>query len=123
MSTVVLTAEAVTYAGKELFSDTAKYSAATAADGFEFVNDGRTLIHIKNTDSGACTFTVDNPQPCEYGGTTIHDESGSITNAEDSLIGVFPVHRFNEQSTGKVIIRLTAAADVTKILARAIKIT
>jgi hypothetical protein len=123
MATAVLTPQSVGIAGAELFSDTAKYTAATAADGFEFVNDGNTLVHIKNTDSGACTLTIDCPQPCEWGGTTIHDETASVTNAEDWISGKFPVSRFNEQSTGKVTIRLTASADVTKILARAIKLT
>jgi hypothetical protein len=121
MATVALTPEECSYTGMEGHSDTGEYDAATATDGFEFVNDGNTIIHIKNADAGTITATVDNPQACNFGGTTVHDVEVSIPQNEDFLIGPFPTHRFNATSTGKVTVRLTEHTDVTAISARAIK--
>lgn len=120
MAVATLTPKACTYEGVEAYSDTPDYIAATAVDGFQFVNDGKTVVNIKNTDSGSCTCTVDVPQPCSYGGTTVHDVAVAVPNAEDWLIGPFDMHRFND-SDGKVTIRLTPSADVTKLLACAYK--
>lgn len=123
MAVVVLTPKTIDYNGVEGYSDTPDYAAATAADGFEFVNDGKTVLHIKNTDSGNCTATVVSPQPCALGGTTVHNVAVVIPNAEDWFIGVLPTNRFNATSTGKVTVSLVASADVTKILACAYKLT
>lgn len=122
MPTVVLPIESCDFNGMEMHSDTGEYDAATANDGFEFVNDGKTLIHIKNGDAGAITAVVDNPQSCDFGGTTVHDVAVAIPQSEDFIIGPFPTHRFNEASTGKVVVRLTPHTDVTDITARAIRL-
>jgi hypothetical protein len=122
MAIVTLTPEEVDYEGLEGKTLTANYDAAEDATGFEFVNDGKTLIHIVNADSGTCVATVDNPQSCEFGGTTVHDVEISIPTADDYLIGPFPTHRFNASITGKVAVSLTADSDVTAISARAIKL-
>ena len=123
MAVVALTPGNVDYNGIELKTDTGKYDAATAEDGFEFVNDGKTLIHIVNADSGTCTATIDNPQSCNFGGTAVHDVDVEILSGDDYIIGPFPTHRFNSSSAGKVTISLVASNDVTAISARAIKLT
>jgi len=123
MAVVALTPGNVDYNGIELKTDTGEYDAATAEDGFEFVNDGKTLIHIVNADSGTCTATIDNPQSCNFGGTEVHDVDVEIPSGDDYIIGPFPTHRFNSSSAGKVTISLVASNDVTAISARAIKLT
>lgn len=107
-------------AALELYS--AGYTAAEDTNGFKFLNDGKTRIYIKNADSGACTALIDNPQPCSFGGTTVHDVSLSLTNAKDYVIGPFPKYRFND-ADGYVTIGLTPAADATQISAKAVKST
>lgn len=113
MAVVTLTPKECDYNGVEAYSDTADYSAATATDGFTFVNDGKTVINIKNDGtSGALAATVDNPQPCDFGGTTVHDVSISIPQDDDFLIGPFPKHRFND-ADGKVTITLDQFDTIT----------
>lgn len=114
MAVVTLTLKTVNYNGVEGYSDTADYSAATATDGFEFTNDGRTIINVKNDgSSGALTCTIDNPQPCDFGGTTVHDVTVTIPQGDDFIIGPFPTNRFNSQSAGKVTITLDHFDTVT----------
>lgn len=122
MAVVTLTPKTVDFNGVEGYSDTADYSAATATDGFQFVNDGKTIINIKNADTGSCTATIDNPQPCSFGGTTVHDVDVVIPASDDFMIGPFPMSRFND-SNGLVTISLAVADDVTDISACAYKLT
>lgn len=114
MAVVTLTAKEVDFNGVEAYSDTTDYSAATATDGYEFLNDGKTLLHIKN-DSGAVSLTVtlDVPNTCDFNGSSVHDEAITIPFGDDYIIGPFPTHIFNEPSTGKVTARLSAFADIT----------
>lgn len=113
MAVVTLTPKEVDYNGAEAYSDTADYDAATAADGFTFLNDGKSIINIKNDGtSGSLTATIDNPQPCSFGGTSVHDVTVAIPQDDDFLIGPFPKHRFND-SDGKVTITLSHFDTVT----------
>jgi hypothetical protein len=122
MAVATLTPKEVNFEGVEAYSDTADYTAATAADGFQFVNDGKTIINIINADDGTCTATIDNPGTCNFGGTTVHDVDVDIPAADDFLIGPFPMHRFNDEN-GKVTISLVANTDVTAISACVYKLT
>jgi hypothetical protein len=114
MAVVILTPKEFDYNGVEAYSDTDDYEAATAVDGFEFLNDGKTLISIKN-DSGevALTVTVDVPNSCDFGISSGHDQEVAIPAGDDYLIGPFPTHIFNNQSTGKVVLTLSAYTDVS----------
>jgi hypothetical protein len=114
MAVVTLTPKDVDFNGVEAYSDTADYEAATAVDGYSFLNDGKTIINIKN-DSGAVslTATVDVPNTCDFNGSSEHDEAITIPFGDDYMVGPFPTHIFNEPSTGKVTIRLSAFADIT----------
>jgi hypothetical protein len=114
MAVAVLTPKEFDYNGAEAYSDTADYVAATAVDGYEFLNDGKTIVNIKN-DSGAValTATIDVPNTCDYGGTTVHDVAIVIPFGDDWIIGPLPTHIFNAPDTGKVTIRLSAFADIT----------
>jgi hypothetical protein len=114
MAVAVLTAKDVDFNGVEAYSDTTDYVAATAVDGFEFVNDGKTFVSIKNGSGAvALTATVDVPRPCDLGGTTVHDVAMVIPFGDDWLAGPFPTHIFNAQDSGKCTIRLSAFADIT----------
>jgi hypothetical protein len=119
---VTLTVGTVDKDGLEFYSNSAEWEAAEDGDGFKFLNDGNTIINIINADDGACTCTIDNPQPCSFGGTTVHDVDVSVPNGDDYLIGPFPKHRFNDVN-GYVTIRLTPNSDATDISARAIKLS
>jgi hypothetical protein len=114
MAVVVLTPKDVDYNGVEAWSDTADYKAATAVDGYTFINDGRTCISIKNA-SGAVnlTATIVNAQTCSYGGSTSHNISMIIPWGDDWLSGFFAVSRFNATSTGIVTVTLSAFADIS----------
>jgi hypothetical protein len=113
MAVVPLTPKEVDYNGVEGYSDTTDYKAATAIDGYTFVNDGKTIINIKNDGtSGDLVATVDNPQPCDFGGTTVHDVEITIPQNDDFIAGPFPKHRFND-ADGKVTITLSQFDTIT----------
>lgn len=121
MATVTLTVGTTSDAAAlELYSG--GYTAATATDGFKFLNDGKTLFFLKNADTGATTATVDCPQPCSYGGTTVHDQTYSCTNAKDYVMGPFEKSQWND-SDGYVTISVTEDSDVTDISAKAVSLT
>jgi hypothetical protein len=119
MAIVTLTVvEVDSTAAVELFSG--GYTAAEDTNGFKFLNDGKTKLYIYNNDDGACTITVDVPQPCSYGGTSVHDVTDSLTNDKDYVIGPFPKHQFND-SDGYVTVAITPNSDATDISAKAVK--
>jgi hypothetical protein len=122
MAIVTLTTTDIDTDGVEFYSDSAEWTAAEDTTGFKFLNDGKTLFHVINADTGACTCTIDTPQPCSYGGTTVHDIDVSVPNADDYFIGPFAKHRFND-ADGYVTISLTVDDDATDISARVIKLT
>jgi hypothetical protein len=114
MAVVVLTPKDIDYNGVEAYSDTVDYKAATAVDGYTFLNDGKTFIHIVN-GSGAVnlTATVVNQQTCSYGGSTSHNITIAIPFGEDWFSGFFAPSRFNSTSGGIVTVSLSAFADIT----------
>jgi hypothetical protein len=114
MAVVVLTPKEVDYNGVEAVSDTTDYKAATAVDGYTFLNDGRTFIHIKNGSGAvALTATIVSPQTCSFGISTGHNIAMVIPFGDDWFSGLFAVSRFNAISTGIVTITLSAFADIT----------
>jgi len=120
MAKAVVTVTQLTISGDEFYSDTAGYVDATAVDGFEFLNDGKTVLHIRNDGtSGSVTLTIDCPNPCDYGDTTLHDKTVAIPQGDDFIIGPFPTHIWNEPQTGKVNI---AASHFDNVSAKAFKI-
>jgi hypothetical protein len=122
MAVAALTVVTLTIAGDELITDSASYTAATAADGFQFINNGKTFISIVNADSGTCTATVDCARTCSFGGDSVHDADIEIPAGDDYIIGPFPVDMYNAVDTGYVTISLAASSDVTAISARAISL-
>lgn len=83
-------------------------SADVAGDSF--VNDGRVVLHVKNSDVSDKTVTVDSVAPCNQG--SFHDLLVTIPAGDERLIGPFSVQRFND-SNNKVNITYSAVTSVT----------
>jgi hypothetical protein len=89
---------------------TPSYGAA-AAGGDEFVNSGRTFIHVKNANATlARTVTVDSQTPCSQGYD--HDAVVEVPASSEKMIGPFPKDRFNDAAE-KVQISYSTEADLT----------
>ena len=76
---------------------TPAYTAVTASD--TFVPDGQTFLHVKNggasPDTCVCVVAAGDPP-----GLTIADNSVSVTNAQERMIGPFPANFFADPTTG-----------------------
>lgn len=108
----------ISYSGKEFLSLTTSYTTL-AVEGAYFVNDGKTFLHIINTAAGGdCTVTIDSAQECDQGGS--HDITVVIPDGDDWIIGPFPTHRFNANTTGYVTFTIDEA---TNVKAAAFKLT
>jgi len=85
------------------------YVAAAASQ--EFPNDGRTFVHIKNTNAASrtCTFTTAGT----YVGLAIADPVVTIgANTGEQMVGPFPKGIYNA-ADGNIDITWSATADVT----------
>lgn len=81
----------------DLTGDSKAYVAG-ASGGDTFANDGRTIIHAKNTSGGGITVTVDSVQPCNFG----VDHNVAVVVAAttgDEVIGPFNVARFGSTAS------------------------
>lgn len=83
---------------------------AAAAGGDAFVNDGRTLLYVKNGGASEITVTVNSQQPCNYGFD--HDLQVAIPASGERIIGPFRQDRFND-ANGQVVVTYTAVTSVT----------
>ena len=69
-----------------------------AANGDQFVNTGREVLHIKNTGGSASTVTVNASKPCSQG--SLHNASVSVpATTGDRYLGPFPLDQFAEMPT------------------------
>ena len=118
MAISTLTAATMNFSGIEGKTDTASYTAL-AVEGLQVINDGNTFVHIVNGGASTCVVTLDTPQPCSYGSTTLHDETISIPSGDDYFIGPFRRDRFNASETGYVTMTIDQADTIT---ARAYKL-
>lgn len=83
---------------------------AAAAGGDEFVNSGRTFIHVKNGGGSPIDVTVDSQMPCSQGYD--HNAVVAVPASGEKMIGPFRKDRFND-SDGKVQITYSAVTSVT----------
>jgi len=91
----------------------ATYKSANT-DGHMFVNDGRSLVHVKNASGSAVTATIETGATRD--GYAIADQEVSVPAGEDRFIGPFPPRTFNVQSgddRGKVKLTFSAITSVT----------
>jgi hypothetical protein len=99
-----LTVQKVVLAGLE-----PSYGAA-AAGGDEFVNSGRSFIHVKNGGGSSIDVTVDSQTPCSQGYD--HNAVVAVPAAGERMIGPFPKDRFND-ANGKAQITYSGVTSVT----------
>jgi len=91
------------------------YSDAVAG-GFQFVNDGRTFLHVKNTNGAARYITVTTPATVD--GLAVADVYVTVAaTTGDEMIGPFPTGTFNN-SGGYVYVSNSATADLTMAAVR-----
>ena len=85
--------------------------APANADGHFFTNDGRTFLHVKNSNAQTRTITIDSVEPCSQGFD--HDVTATIAaTTGDHMLGPFPVQRFNDVN-GRVNITFSAVEGLT----------
>ena len=85
------------------------YTAAAASQ--EFANDGRTFVHIKNTNAASRTCTFTTAGTC--GGHAIADTVVTIAaNTGEQMVGPFDKSIYNA-ADGNIDITWSATADVT----------
>ena len=78
--------------------------------GFNFVNDGSTLLLVENGSGSAVTVTLDAQT---YGGLSLVDPTVSIAAGATKIIGPFKPSLFND-SNGKVTATISTAATTVK---------
>jgi hypothetical protein len=83
---------------------------AAAAGGDSFINDGKTILHVKNGHTGSITVTVDSLKACDQG----FDHNIVITLAAGATIqiGPFPTSRFNDPGN-KVVVTYSLVTALT----------
>jgi hypothetical protein len=93
---------------------TPTYSAVAASD--EFPNDGRTYVHVKNGGGSSDNVTFNSQQPCNQGAD--HDIVVAVPNGQERIIGPFPADRFNDPTTGRVVMTHSFQTSVTVAVIR-----
>lgn len=83
---------------------------AASAGGDKFVNDGDTLLHVKNGSGAGITVTVAAVSRCSHG--SFHDSVSTVAAGATTVIGPFPQNRFNDVS-GQVSVTYSAVTTVT----------
>ncbi len=79
--------------------------------GDQFTNDGKTYIHVKNTNAATRTVTINSQRNCDQGFD--HDQAyvvGATTG--EVMAGPFPTSRFNDASNF-VLITYSAVTNLT----------
>lgn len=69
-----------------------------AASGDSFLNDGRVLLYIENSDGSSHTCTLDDPNsPTPEGAVSANPDAVlTIANGAKKVFGPFPRSRFND---------------------------
>lgn len=89
---------------------TPSYTAGNSTDHHQFLNDGNTFLHVKNTGS-QITVTIDTP--ATISGMAIADAAVVIpATTGDKMIGPFDPSIFN-QTGGYVYVDLSGQTGVT----------
>lgn len=87
------------------------FAPADNGNGMSFVNDGNTLLEVKNTGGGACTVTLTTPG--KVGGIDIVDPTVIVPiTTGDRIIGPFQPDIFN-QAGGIVFVDFSTGTGVT----------
>ncbi len=84
---------------------------AAIGGGDEFLNDGRTMLHLKNGSGSPITVTVNSLVACNQGSD--HDSITSVGAGAEAMIGPFNETRFNDSSTGRAAITYSGVTSLT----------
>lgn len=89
---------------------TPAYTAVAASD--TFTPDANTFIHVKNAGGSpdTCVIAVLQGDPP---GLTISDNSVSVTNAQERMIGPLPANFFADPTTGLATVTHSFTTSVT----------
>jgi hypothetical protein len=89
---------------------TPAYTAVTASD--TFLPDANTFLHVKNAgaspDTCVCVVAAGDPP-----GLVISDNSVSVTNAQERMIGPLPAQFFADPTTGLCTVTHSFTTSVT----------
>lgn len=89
--------------------------AAAAAAGDQFLNDGSTIVYVKNVN--AATRTVTFVTSGTLVGIAVSDVAVSVVQNAEIVVGPFPVYPFND-SSGYVQITYSSEVGVTVAVVR-----
>lgn len=84
--------------------------SAASVGGDTFVNDGKTVLHVKNGGASEITVMVNSQQPCNYGFD--HDLQVAVPASGERIIGPFRQDRFND-ANGQVVVTYSDTTSVT----------
>jgi len=70
----------------------------------EFLNDGKTFIHIDNQSGQAVICTIKSEYVNPPAGTIATDRSIICSDTEERMIGPFPQGSYNDPETGLVLL-------------------
>lgn len=101
MATEALTAQTASRSGAQLNAQ-----SVTAADGFTFPNDGRTVLIVEN-DAGDLTLSFTIQKTVD--GQTPTAKSVTVTDSQTWVIGPFPVNIYNDDDD---LVTVTPGADL-----------
>jgi hypothetical protein len=108
MPRTALNPQTVTIAGL-----TPAYTAANV-DGHSIVTNGRQFLHVKNGGGAPITVTVQTPVTVK--GRAVAEDTVTVTNAQERMIGPFTVGVHDQASgadRGKVYVDFSAITSVT----------
>lgn len=86
------------------------YAAAAAGDTFP--NDGRTILHVKNSNAATRTITVESQRPVVPGYAQADNAVVVAATTGDDMIGPFDPNVWNN-STGRCEITYSATTGLT----------
>lgn len=108
MPRTALTAQSLASSGV-----TPTYASADNTQGENFSNNGRRVLHVKNTGGGSCTVTIAIPATVDGIAATNRTVTVAATTG-DRLIGPFPT--LYNQTDGSINVDYSTGTGVTRAL-------
>lgn len=93
MATITLTTHPATRAGLDV---TANLTVVVTANTYQFLNDGRTKLHVVNATGSTCAVTAITPNTVD--GNVIADKVVNVPNAKTYVLGPYPVGTYNNDA-------------------------
>ena len=90
---------------------------AAAGGGDTFVNDGRSMIYVKNGDASPITVTITTPISLR-GGIAVDDPETTVPATDEEIIGPFAPTLFNASDGSGVAVGYSAVTSVTVAVIR-----